>query len=249
MPRLRDHYSSLALLAIVLLTWSLPTSTWAEKKPKISSVPSIRWEEGKSGCTFLRGEDGKYRWGLWTDDLGIVLAVDSQELQLARKRLQPMLGLQLTLRYRGNQSMALSSGKITLEFVDHFHVIQAPLNPEDLSASLESGADELEDELQRQIRKHGHADEKEQAQLEAYQKDVTEMQEFLANHSLRPIQMDSVNPETSGWVFFSTKNKWIGEWKKQEHFLLRIPTPNRTFEFPFTLPPVQGELMLRQRGN
>ena len=247
MRRFRRHHAATVLLAMVLLSWAMPAPLSAEKEPKTSSVPTIRWEEGKNGCTFLRGEDGKYRWGLWTDDLGIVLAVDSQELQLARKRLQPMLGLQLTLRYRGNGTMTVSSGKLTLEFVDHFHVIQAPLNPDDLSASLESGADELEDELQRQIRKHGEVDEKQKAQLEAYQKDVSEMQEFLANHSLRPIQLDAVNPETSGWVFFSTKSKWIGEWKKQEHFLLRVPVPNRVYEFPFTLPPVAGELMLRRR--
>src|SRR5438477_9037720 len=31
--------------------------------------PVVRWAEGQPGCTFARGDDGKYRWGLWSNDL------------------------------------------------------------------------------------------------------------------------------------------------------------------------------------
>jgi hypothetical protein len=83
--------------------------------------------------------------------------------------------------------------------------------------------------------------------LQAYQKELVEMQEFLRTRSLRPVRLDRETPETNGWVFFSAKSKWIGEWKKREDFVLRIPVENRVFEFPFSLPPAEGDLILRRR--
>jgi hypothetical protein len=48
-------------------------------------------------------------------------------------------------------------------------------------------------------------------------------------------------------VYFSASSKWIGGWKKQEEFILRIPVANRIIEFPFALPPSEGDLLLRRR--
>jgi hypothetical protein len=59
--------------------------------------------------------------------------------------------------------------------------------------------------------------------------------------------MDTANTSASGWVFFNTQNKWIGGWKAQEEFVLRVPLQGKIFEFPFKLPPKAGELLLRKR--
>ena len=46
---------------------------------------------------------------------------------------------------------------------------------------------------------------------------------------------------------FGTRNRWIGGWKKPEEFVLRVPVAGKIFEFPFTLPPKPGEVILRKR--
>ncbi len=62
------------LLALVFAASATPPGP-----DKTSVTLALRWEEGQPGCTFSRDDDGKYRYGLWTADFGIVLAVDSQE--------------------------------------------------------------------------------------------------------------------------------------------------------------------------
>jgi len=42
----------------------------------------MRWSEELPGCTFSRADDGMYRYGLWSGDVGIILAVDARELQI-----------------------------------------------------------------------------------------------------------------------------------------------------------------------
>jgi len=58
---------------------------------KDTEASTVRWAEGKPGCTFTRGDDGKYRYGLWSDDMGITLAVDSRELQRSHINFNPFL--------------------------------------------------------------------------------------------------------------------------------------------------------------
>jgi hypothetical protein len=48
-------------------------------------------------------------------------------------------------------------------------------------------------------------------------------------------------------VLFSTKSKWTDDLQKQEEFVLRAPFENRIVEFPFSLPPSEGDLILRRR--
>jgi hypothetical protein len=48
-------------------------------------------------------------------------------------------------------------------------------------------------------------------------------------------------------VLFSSKSKWIDGLQKQEEFVLRVPFGNRIVEFPFSLPPSEGDLILRRR--
>jgi hypothetical protein len=79
--------------------------------------------------------------------------------------------------------------------------------------------------------------------LAARQKDAAEMIEFLKTRSLRATTLDNGHPEASGWVLFSTKSKWIDGLQKQEELVLRIPFGNRIVEFPFSLPPSEGDLI------
>src|SRR6478672_4600118 len=110
------------------VAWAAPA---ANEQPTAS--PAIRWIKGQAGSTFTRGEDGKYRYGLWSDDLGITLAVDSRELQRARHRLHPFIAFQLTYHYKGSKFMEVRNDNLRLEFVDHSHVMHSTLDPEDFS--------------------------------------------------------------------------------------------------------------------
>ena len=214
-----------------------------------TTAVAVRWAEGQPGCTFDRGDDGKYRYGLWKDDVGMTLAIDSQELQKVHRRIEKMVSVLLTVRYRGKGSLDFKTDHISLEFVSHYHVIHETLDPDELATALQSKADFLSDETEREISKHPEKKDEKEAALQAYEKDLTEMLEFLSTRSLRSVRMDQGTPEASGWLFFSSRSKWIGDWKKQEDLLLRIPLGNQVFEFPFTLPPTEGDLILRKRGN
>jgi hypothetical protein len=236
------HVAKILIVLFSVAAWAAPGG-----KDKSAAASNIRWSEGKPGCTFTRGEDGKYRYGLWSDDLGITLAVDHQALQLSRRRLRPFIGILLTLRYKGPNRLELRNDNISLEFVTHSHLVQRSLNPGDFSAQYQNDVDDLIVEKEREIKKHPDREEQIETVLQAYQKELVEMQEFLRTRSLRPVRLDPETPETNGWVFFSAKSKWIGDWKKREDFVLRIPVENRLFEFPFSLPPAEGDLILRRR--
>src|ERR1700732_4369119 len=103
----------------LLLAVLLASAAWALARPseKASAISTSRWEEGQPGCTFSRDDDGKYRYGFWTGDFGVVLAVDSQELEKARRRTQPIFALLLTVHYRGKDSLDIIPDKVSLEFV------------------------------------------------------------------------------------------------------------------------------------
>jgi len=208
---------------------------------------SLHWAEGAPGCTFSRDEDGKYRYALWTDDYGIILAVDSQELDKIHHRVEPFLGVHITVRYRGKETLAVDPGRATLEFVKHFKVIQTSLDPEAFAARVQNDADELEYQTEREVRKHPERKEEREKYVQTYQKEVTEFLDFLTQRTLPNTQLDPDHIELSGWVLFSTKNKWLGDWKKPEAFLLRLPIGDQIVEFPFELPAQQGDLILRRR--
>jgi hypothetical protein len=214
---------------------------------KTQAPQTLRWEEGASGCTFSRDDDGKYRYGFWTADFGIILAVDSQELEKARRRAQPMFALQLAVHYQGEDSVDLAPGKVTLEFVKHYHDVHSALDPDNLAIRQQSDADAFEQETEREIRKHPEKKDEKEALLAARQKDAAEMIEFLKSRSLRAMTLSSGHPDARGWVLFSTKSKWIEDLQKQEEFVLRVPVVDRVVEFRFSLPPSEGDLILRRR--
>src|SRR5579863_6852967 len=119
------------LIAMVLgfsLSLTSVRATSLPGKDKAQAAPTLRWAEGEPGCTFSRDDDGKYRYGLWTAGFGIVLAVDSQELEKVRRRAEPMFAVLLSVHYRGQDSLEIMPGKVTLEFVKHYHDVHAALD-------------------------------------------------------------------------------------------------------------------------
>ena len=112
---------------------------------------------------------------------------------------------------------------------------------------MQSDADVFARQIQREIKKHPEKQSEKESLLRIHEKDMAETQEFLRQRSLRAAQLDTSNSEASGWVFFSAKSKWLGDWKSQELFVLRVPLAGRLIEFPFALPPSRGDLLLRRR--
>jgi hypothetical protein len=216
-------------------------------KVPTSSEPVIRWSEGTPGCTFSRGKDGKFSYGLWSGDIGIILSVDAREVQLVRHRIEPIFGVLLAVRYHGAASLDEIPDNIRLQFVKHFKVVQSSLDTDSYAQKIHAAAEALDDETQRAIAKHPEERAARQARLEEYQKSADELIEFLNSNSLRVAHLDRAMPEVRGWVFFNTDTKWLGKWKAQEQFVLSFPIAGKIFEFPFKLPPEPGELLLRQR--
>jgi len=236
-----------AFLLSVTIFVLIAGAALGSSKEKEKSGPTVRWSEGQPGCTFSTTEDGKYRYGLWADDLGVVLSVDAREVQIIRHRIEPIFGVQVTVRYRGAAGLDVKPDAITLQFMKHFKVVRPSIDADDYIQKIQADADALDDEARRNIAKHPEQKQVREARLQDYQKSVSELIEFLGKHSLRAGHLDHGNPEASGWVFFDTDNKWLGGWKAQEEFVLRLPLAGRIFEFPFKLPPKAGELLLRKR--
>jgi hypothetical protein len=235
---------ALALLASSLLCPLIGSAASEQGKNKI---PAVRWDETHPGCTFSRGDDGKYRYGLWSGDVAVTLAVDAQELEKVHRRHEPFFAVLLTIRYRGRGSVDVSTNNISLEFLKHFRVIQTSLDPDDFAAKVQRDSDALNEQIAHDVEKHPEQKEEKEAYMRAFLKDSTELTEFVGNNSLRATTLNGGNSETSGWVLFSTESKWINGWKKQEEFILRIPLEGKMFEFPFKLPPKPGEVILRKR--
>jgi hypothetical protein len=241
------NYSYSASFLIVLFTVTAVGAAPAAMGQAAAS-PTIHWVQGQPGSTFTRGEDGKYRYGLWSGDLGITVAVDSRELQRARHRLHPFIAILLTYQYKGTKGMEVRNDNLTLEFVNHYHVRQSTLDPEDFSVLYQNVVDALvAEKKEHEVKKHPEKSEEIETTLKAYQEELVEIQEFLCTHALHHSVLDRETPEIKGWIFFNTKSKWIGDWKKREDFVLRIPMDNGVYEFPFIVPPVEGDLILRRR--
>ena len=244
----------LSFLASILFTEGVgmpaptaPGDPRGENKKDKRGPIVVRWDEAQPGCTFTRSDDGKYRYGLWSGDLGIVLAVDAREVQIIHHRIEPIFGVMMTIRYRGTGSVEADPGVMTLQFMKHFKVVQSALDPDDYAQKIQSDADALDDEARRTLAKHPEEKQVREARLQDYQKSASELIEFLTKNGMRGAHLDPGNPEAGGWVFFNTNNKWIGGWKAQEEFVLRLPLDGRIFEFPFRLPPSKGEVLLRKR--
>ena len=211
------------------------------------TVPTLRWSGSTPGCTEEQGADGRYYYRLSTVNYDLVLALDPQELEKIAHRATPMLGVYVTLHYKGDKQFEVAQNRFTLQFVKHFGVVHSSLDPDSLLQHLQENADALSDEVRREVKKHPTEKEKKEADLQARLKDYTEMMDFISTRALRPTMLDSANNSTAGWVFFGVKNKWIGPWRKPEQFILRLPVQDLVVEFPFSLPPQGGKVELRRR--
>lgn len=241
-----NHGAALLVVLTFIFLPSNPTLGLLSAKQPAPTI--VRWDEGAPGCSFSHTPDGRYHYGLWSNDLGITVAVDSQELEKVHRRHELFFGISLTVKARGSEAADVSAENITLELVKHFKVIQPSLDPKDFSQKVQNDADEFDRQTAREVQKHPEEKDAKDARVRVFQKDTAELLEFLGNNTLKPTHLDSANREVTGWVLFSIDSRWIGSWKKQEEFILRVPIGAKIFEFPFKLPPKEGELLLRQRG-
>jgi hypothetical protein len=246
-PRIPFRGTRAKILSAALALFTLAVSPSAPAKKNTPSI--LRWSEGQAGCTFSRDTDGKYRYAVWTADFGAILAIDAQELQLVHKRGERFFSVHLTVRSRSGSPLTVDPGQATLEFVKHSKIIQPALDPESFAQKAQSDVDEIEHQTEREIEKHPERREEREKFVQGWQKEVTELQDFLSHATLPAVQLDSRHTEISGWILFSTHSKWIGEWKKPEEFLFRIPLGSQIVEFPFALPARAGDLILRQRPD
>jgi hypothetical protein len=231
-------------IGLVLLALGAAAAPGRKQEPE-----AIRWDESRTGCTFSRGPDGKYRYGIWSGDEGVALSVDAQEVEKVRRRHEPFFSVLLNFTYRGKDAMDIPAQNISLEFVKHFKVTLQALDPDRFSERIQADADAFDHETAREIERHPEKKDAKEANARIFQKDAAELIEFVTKNSLRPARLDPANNQAAGWIFFSADNKWISGWKKQEEFVLRVPLEGKVFEFPFKLPPKEGELVLRQRES
>jgi len=247
---LRLMCAAVAFCCIVFVSSAKTVPRKGEDKVTNKAAPqpsTVRWDEQRPGCTFSRGEDGKYHYGLWSEDVGIILAVDAREVQIIRHRIEPIFGVLLIIRYRGVASLDTGAGGITLQFMKHFKVAQSAIDPDAYIQKIQADADAFDDETRRAVARHPEQKQLRQTRLQDYQKSANELIEFLSRNSLRESHLDRATPEVRGWVFFDTNSKWIGGWKEQEEFVLRLPLDGKVFEFPFKLPLETGEFLLQKR--
>lgn len=241
MLRSRLFWANLAFAVCAILSPAL--SHAAEKK----RMPTVRWTAGAPGCAFERGEDGRYRWTMTGKDLTVTLLVDSQELTKSRHRFYRLLGAYISVTYTGRNKFEFPAD-VRIDFVRHHDVVEGFEDPSELSNRLQNDIDTKVFETERQIKKNPKLTEEKTALLREYEKVAAEFIEFLSTQGLdpNPVMLNPGNPEAHGWVFFATRNKWIGPWKEREDFILGVWMKDTIWQFPFSLPPAEGGLILRK---
>ena len=237
-------------LSLLFLLSSLPqllSLTGVAKERTDNRTLVVRWREGDPQCGLVKGSDGLYRYALEYETEKITMTIDPEELQKTRRTLRHVFRVLLTFRNTGTTPLEIAPDNISLELVDHFQVRMSSLDPDDFSYRIQDDSDELVHQSERELKKHPERRELIEAKLKEHEKLVTEWLEYLSTKALQDVTLDTGQPEVTGMVFFNTKTKWKGDWKKEEHFVLRIPGEKVVFEFPFTLPPPGEEPSLRER--
>ena len=231
----------------VFMLLLLSSPAWAGS-PQPAPTPTLRWVEGTQNCTLRFGDDGHTYYGLSSAAFEVTLAVDTQELEKVQHRTPLMIGVLVSFDYKGSEPLPLMVSRSTLEFTKHFQVVMRALDPDTMLKQLQQSMDDLTDEIEHhQVRKHPELKDVKENELQQRLKDYTEMMDFISTRALRGSTLDPSNASTTGWVFFSTKNRWIGPWRRPEQFVFRIPIENVVVEFPFELPPKGGKVQLRHR--
>jgi hypothetical protein len=240
MPRRRFLWSKVTFVVCAIL---LTAPSHAFKK----QLPTVRWTSDAPGCTFERGDDGRYRWTMTENNLSVTLLVDSQELTKSRRRFYHLLGMYVSATYTGQTKVEFPAD-VRIDFVRHHDFMEAYEDPKQLSRRLQNDVDTKIFQTERQIKKDPKIADEKTALLREYQKEAAEFIEFLSTQGLDPetVMLSPGNPEAHGWVFFSTSNKWLGPWKERENFILSVWMKDKIWQFPFSLPPSPGDLILRK---
>ena len=232
-------------IGLVLCCPILFTGTaYANRKKEL---PIVRWTVGAPGCTFERRDDGKYGWTMAGGEVTVKLLVDSQELGQSRHRFFRLFGTFVSVTYTGREKFEFPAD-VRIDFVSHHDVQEAYEDPTELSTKLQNAVDAKIFETERQIKKDPKIADEATARLRVYQKEVAEFIEFLSTQTLDPntVMLTPGNPEAHGWVLFATNNKWIGPWKEREDFIISVWMKDRIWQFPVSLPPIEGDLILRK---
>lgn len=236
------HFSP-AVPVLALCAMLAPTPIDAAKK----ELPAVRWTAGAPGCTFERGDDGRYRWTMTGSDLKVTLLLDSQELTKSRRRFYHLLGAYVSVTYTG-QSKFEFPADVRIDFVRHHDVVEAYMDPGELANRLQNDVDTKIFETERQIKRDPKSADEKTAVLREYQKEAAEFIEFVTTQNLDPttVTLSPSNPEAHGWVFFATSNKWIGPLKEREAFVISLWMKDKIWQFPISLPATEGDFILRK---
>ncbi len=239
MPPTFCFWARVAFAACVILS---PALSHARKK----QLPAVRWTAGAPGCTFERRDDGKYLWTMTGQDLTVTLVMDSQELPQSRHRFYQLLSAFISVTYTGQGKFEFPAD-VRIDFVRHHDVLEGYEDPTELSNKLQNDVDTKIFETERQIKKNPKIAEEKTTLLREYQKEAAEFIEYLSTKTLDPAGLTLMpgNPEAHGSVLFSTRNKWIGPWKEREDFIISVWMKDKIWQFPFSMPPTEGDVILR----
>jgi hypothetical protein len=231
------------IAALILFVMMLALVSGAREK----QLPAVRWTANWPGCTFERGDDGRYRWTMIRNDLTVTLLVDSQELIKTRRRFYHLLGMFVSVTYTGRDKFEFPAD-VRIDFVRHHDVVEGYSYPGELASKLQNDIDTLVFDTTRKIKKNPNIAEEKTAELREYEKEAAQFIEFLNAQSLEPGPqiLDPGNPHSQGWVFFATSNKWIGPLKDREDFIVSFRMKDEILQFPISLPPTPGDLILRK---
>ena len=231
-------------ISLTVFAMFAPDAAPASKKP---DPPSVRWTAGTPGCTFERRDDGKYAWAMAGSDLTVTLLVDSQELTKSRHRFYHPVSVYVSVTYSGNEKFEFPAD-VRIEFVRHHNVVEPYMDPGEFTTKLQNDIDTEVFRTEREIKKNPKVTGQETSRLRTYQKEASEFIEFVSTQTLDPntVWLSPGNPEAHGWVFFATSNKWIGPLKDHENFVVSVWMKDRIWQFPFSLPAVEGDLILRK---
>jgi hypothetical protein len=207
----------------------------------------LRWDARNPDCS-VTASGGMHRYSINYETLKVTLSVDDNELKKTNRTAGHVFSALVTLNNHGTQRAEIAPADIKLELVEHHHDVMHALPPDVLAKQIQDSSDELVYQGEKTIKKHPEKKDALEARLKEHQELVLRWQEFISTQALRSATVDTGRPEVNGWVFFSTRSKWLGSWKDREEFILRIPIGKHVFEFPFALP-ADGMPTLRERGQ
>jgi len=206
----------------------------------------IRWNEANPECT-LTAADGMHRYAIEYETLRLTLAVDDNELKKSTRTAEHVFSVLITVNNRGKEAIKMVPADMKLELVSHHRAVMRAQYPDELSHHLQDDSDELIYQSEKKLKKHPEEKDTVEYRLKAHEELVSRWQTFLSTQALRETRVDSGQPEVTGWVLFKTNTKWLGNWKDEEDFVLRVPIEQHVFEFPFKLP-IDSRPTLRPRS-